>query len=284
MTATTVGPDSAPVSGRAHRRGIPAPNPLKVSGGAICAVLVIFMMAPAITIVVLSFAGGQELVFPPQSWGFIEYHRLFTNGVWVPAIEESLLIGVPVSLLAIGIGFPAALAINRTNLPRKGFIRAFGVAPLVVPAVAYAVALYDFLSQVGLLGSYWGLVLSDTMLVTPFVIIVIEAALIRIPRELELVAMTLGASRRRALLGITVRLALPAIIAAWVLAFATNFDESVFVNFLSGTGLTTLPKAVFDSLRTGLTPSIAAVAAFLMVLSTAVVAVAMWLSRARLSG
>lgn len=281
MTADGFG--SAPASERARRRGFPTPSPLKVSGAAICTVVVIFMLAPAITIVVLSFAGGQELVFPPQTWGLVEYHRLFTNGVWVPAIEESLLVGVPVSLLAIGIGFPAALAINRTNLPRKGFIRAFGVAPLIVPAVAYAVALYDFLSQVGLLGSYWGLVLSDTMLVTPFVIIVIEAALIRIPKELELVAMTLGASRRRALLGITVRLALPAIAAAWVLAFATNFDESVFVNFLSGTGLTTLPKAVFGSLRTGLTPSIAAVATFLMVLSIAVVAVAMWLSRARLS-
>jgi ABC-type spermidine/putrescine transport system permease subunit II len=160
-------------------------------------------------------------------------------------------------------------------------LRAFGLAPLVVPAVAYAVAMYGFLSQIGIIGTYWGLVFADTMLVLPFVVIVVEASLSRIPRDLELVAMSLGASRTRAMVGITIRLLWPAIAAAFLLCFITNFDEAVFVNFLSGPGMITLPKAVFSSLRTGLDPSITAVATCLMFVSTAVVAGAFALRTSR---
>jgi ABC-type spermidine/putrescine transport system permease subunit II len=251
------------------------------AGILISAVVAIFMIIPALAVSVLSFAGGQELSFPPQSWGLVEYQRLFTNGVWIPAIRQSLIVGIPVSLLAIAVGVPAALALQRSGLPGRGLFRTFGLAPLVVPGVAYAVALYDFLSQLGLIGSYWGLVLSDTMLVIPFVVIIVEAALVRVPRDLELVAMSLGASRREAMVGITLRLVRPAIAAAFLLAFVSNFDEAVFVNFLAGPGLTTLPKAVFNSLRTGLDPSITAVATFLMVLSVGAVLAATYLRRPR---
>jgi len=251
----------------------------KTAGVVICVVVCLFMVIPALTVAVLSFAGGSQLAFPPTSWSFVEYHRLFTNGIWIPAIEQSLYIGLPVSAFAVLVGVPAALALRRTGLPGKSVFRSLGLAPLVVPGVAYAVALYDFLSQLGLIGSYWGLVFCDTMLVVPFVIIIVEAALVRIPRDLELVAMSLGASRRTAVVGITLRLLQPAIGAAFLLAFVSNFDEAVFVNFLSGAGLTTLPKAVFNSLRTGLDPSITAVATFLMVLSTGAVLGAMYLRR-----
>ncbi len=237
------------------------------------------MILPALTVVVMSFAGGNQIAFPPTSWSFVQYQRFFTGGLWLPAIWQSLLVGVPVSLIATAAGVPAALALQRTRLPQSGLVRALGLAPLVVPGVAYAVALYDFFSQIHLIGSYWGLVLADTMVVLPFVVILVEAALMRVPRDLELVAMSLGASRSRAVVGITLRLIRPAIFAALLLTFVTNFDEAVFVNFLSGAGLNTLPKVIFGSLRTGLDPSITAVATSLMVLSTGVVVTAFALQR-----
>src|SRR5690606_33522771 len=94
-------------------------------------------------------------------------------------------------------------------------------------------------------------------------------ALLRIPRELDLVAMTLGASRLRAVIGITLRLLVPASAATAILAFLTSFDEAVFVNFLGGVGLVTLPKAIFDSVRYGVDPAITAIAGTLILLSGA---------------
>jgi len=247
---------------------------LNMTGTTVCILVSLFMLIPALTVLVLSFAGGSQLVFPPTSWGFQQYHTVFSNGIWLPAIWQSLKVGMPVTLIALVVGVPAAISIQRSRIWKVGLLRSLGLAPLLVPAVAYAVALYGAESELKLIGTYWGVVFADTMLVIPFVVLVVEAALTRIPRDLELVAMTLGASRPRAMIGITVRLLVPAIIASFLLCFVSNFDESVFINFLSGPGLITLPKAVFNSLRTGLDPSITAVASMLMLLSTVIVAVA----------
>ncbi|HTW19072.1 MAG TPA: ABC transporter permease [Mycobacteriales bacterium] len=262
-----------------RHRGRRGDSVTKVIGVVVSILVSIFLLVPALTVVVMSFAGGTQIEFPPHDWGFVEYHRFFTDGIWIPAIRQSLEVGLPVSVFAVLIGVPAAVGLQRTSLPQRGLVRTLGLAPLVVPGVAYAVALYDFFSQIQLIGSYWGLVLADTMLVLPFVVILVEAALLRVPKDLELVAMSLGASRSRAVIGITLRLIRPAILSAFLLAFVSNFDEAVFVNFLGGAGLNTLPKTIFGSLRTGLDPSITAVATSLMVISTAVVVAAFALQR-----
>jgi ABC-type spermidine/putrescine transport system permease subunit II len=249
-------------------------------GTATCAAVAVFMAGPAIAITVMSFASGKQLAFPPHGWGFDQYRSFATGGVWLPAIRDSVVLALPVSAIAVVIGVLAALALQRTELPLRGLFRAVGLAPLIVPGVAYAVALYAALSRFQLVGTFWGLALADCMLVIPLVIVIVEAALMRLPKDLELAAMSLGASRWRAMNGITLRLLQPAIIAAFVLAFIANFDESVFVNFLAGSNLTTLPKGVFESLRTGLDPSIAAVATSLMVVTTGLVVVAYVLRRA----
>jgi ABC-type spermidine/putrescine transport system permease subunit II len=102
------------------------------------------------------------------------------------------------------------------------------------------------------------------MLGLPFVTIIAIAALGRIPVQLEIVAMTLGASRRRAVMEITLRLLAPAIAAGFIFAFLVSFDDATFVSFLGGPGLVTLPNAIFASLKTGLDPTITAIATILM--------------------
>jgi ABC-type spermidine/putrescine transport system permease subunit II len=91
--------------------------------------------------------------------------------------------------------------------------------------------------------------------------------------------MTLGASRTRAWIGISLRLLLPTILSGALLAFLTSFDEAVFASFLSGPGLITLPKAIFDSVRLGVDPVITAIATLLMLFTALVLAVATRLRR-----
>jgi ABC-type spermidine/putrescine transport system permease subunit II len=117
------------------------------------------------------------------------------------------------------------------------------------------------------------------MLAIPVMLVVCTAALSRIPAELELAAMVAGASRARAWLGVTVPLLAPAILAGMVLAFMTSFDEAVFVNFLGGAGLETLPKAILDSVRFGLEPVIAAIATLLMAATSVAMLLAARLAR-----
>ena len=140
-------------------------------------------------------------------------------------------------------------------------------------------ALYAMYAQFHVVVTTVGLILADSVIALPYVVVIVGAAIKRVPPDLELVAMSLGASRARALIGITFRLTLPAIAAAFVLAFLAAFDEATFVNFVGGPDLVTLPKAIFDSLRLGVDPLITGIATILMGLTGITMMLAVWLRR-----
>lgn len=241
--------------------------------------IIIFMLTPAVLIAVLSFSGESSFRFPPREWGLDQYRELAGSDYWLGAIAKSFLIATPTATLCLIIGVPAAFGLNRTKMFLRGPLTALGLAPLILPGVAYAVAMYTFFIQIDLVGSTIGLILAHVVLSLPFVIIIVGAAINRIPPELELVAMTLGASRKRAMAGITLRLLMPAIAATFVFCFIHSFDEATFVNFLGGPELVTLPKAIFDSIRTGLDPVITAIATLLMVATGLVMGLATYWRR-----
>ena len=233
----------------------------------------IFLLGPAIVVVILSFSNADYISFPPPSWGFRQYIALAGAEMWLDSIWLSVRLAVPTAILSVVIAVPTAFAIYRTPLPGGQILSLVGLLSLIVPISAYAVAMYGVYAIFGLIGTTLGIILAHTVLAFPLVLIVTTAALGRIPREIELVAMTLGASRLQAWIGITGRLLIPALITGFVFAFLASFDEAVFINFLGGPGLVTLPKAIFDSVRFGVDPLITAIATLLMLVSATVVGV-----------
>lgn len=236
---------------------------LSPAGVVLRAVLVIFMIAPVLCIAVLSFGQEQTLEFPPQSWGVGLYTTFFHSGYWITALLTSLKIGLPAALLAVVVGTPVCWVLSRGMLPFKSGLQILALSPLILPAIAFAIALYGMYLRFNVLYTDTGLILADATLGIPFVLLIVKAALDRIPAELELVAMSLGAKRPRAVLEITLRLLGPAVFASFIMSFMVSFDEATLVQFLGGPGQTTLPKAIFDSARTGFQPVILAIATIL---------------------
>ncbi len=178
------------------------------------------------------------------------------------------------ALLSLAVAVPAVLALNRGRVWGRQVLAGAGMAPLILPGVAYAVAVYMVFLQAHVVGSPGWVILVYATHAFPYVLLIVGTAINRIPKELELVAMTLGATKTRATINITVRLLLQAMAAAFVFAFIGSFDESTLIVFLGGPGLTTLPKAIFDSLRTGMEPVVLAISTILMVLTAILAAVA----------
>lgn len=229
--------------------------------------LVTAMLFPAVVVVAVSFSDDSLLRFPPQNWGFENYAALFAAPKWGKAILLSLQLSAATAFVSIALAVPVSLALRRTRLPRRlaSLIESAGLIALVLPLAAYAVALYGVFAQIGLLGTFWGLVIASVLVSYPLTFLVVQAALARLPIELELAAITMGASRIRAWLSVTVRLLLPSILAGGLLAFVTAFDEAVFVSFLGGRGLVTLPKAIFDSILWELDPVITAISSLVII-------------------
>jgi ABC-type spermidine/putrescine transport system permease subunit II len=105
------------------------------------------------------------------------------------------------------------------------------------------------------------------------VVIVLSTSLDQVRTDLELAAMTMGASRLKAWTSVTIRLLAPSIVAAMLFGFISSFDEAVFITFLGGAGLVTLPKYIFDSVQYAVDPAITAMATLLMITTAAIMLV-----------
>jgi ABC-type spermidine/putrescine transport system permease subunit II len=235
---------------------------------------VVFLLAPAVVVVLMSFSDATHLSFPPAEWGLRQYESLSRSDVWGEATGRSLLIAFPVALLAVAAATLLVIGLQRTRLPFKEAVVALCTVPILVPGVALAVALYEFLARGGLLDSYLGVILAHTVYTLPVAVLVMWPAIRAIPPDLELVAMTLGAGRARAWFGVTLRLLAPALLASGIIAFVTSFDEATLVSFISGPRTTTLPKAILDSVATGVDPTITAIAALLIAATAVLLGVA----------
>lgn len=238
-----------------------------------------FLIVPAVLVVVLSFSNDPGIAFPPSNWGVNNYRTLAGSAAWTGAVGMSFWLALVAALVSGLIAVPAAFALDRTRLARVSGLPFLGILPLLVPQAAYAVGLYLVMAKIGLLGSFWGLAAGHVVVCFPFVFVIAGSGLARISPDLELVAMTLGASRWRAWRTVTLPLLVPAMVSGFLFAFLTSFDEAVFSNFLAGPGLVTLPKAIFDSVRLGVDPVITAIATLLMVFTALVMGAAAILRR-----
>lgn len=259
----------------------PSERIAKVLTGILIAIVITAVLAPAVLTVVLSFSNDSAISFPPKTWGIDRYLDLFSSPEWIGALLLSIRLSLASALVALVVGVATVIAVHRSRLPFRAALEQASLISMILPVSAYAVAMFVVYSSVGLRGSEIGIILMNSMLAIPFVVLIVGASLRQVNGDLELVANTLGASKFRAWSGITLPMILPAIAASFAAAFQTGFEEAVFIDFLGGPGLKTLPKAISDSVRYGSDPVITAIAATLVIVTTLFVAIPLGLSRGK---
>jgi ABC-type spermidine/putrescine transport system permease subunit II len=240
---------------------------LRVVHRALLTVTVIFLLAPALMTVALSFSNTPYFAWPPVEWGTRQYVQLVSSSSWAEVTARSLIIALAAAAVSVAAAASLLMAVNRTSLRFGEALQTMAMLPLLIPGVAFAVALYEMFARWRLIDTFAGIILAHAVLTLPIAVLVVAPAMRSLSRDLELVAMTLGASRLRAWWGITLRLLAPAVMAATIIAFLTSFDEAVLVSFVSGPSTTTLPKAILDSVATGVDPTVSAIATLLMALT-----------------
>lgn len=238
-----------------------ARQPPWLSGIALAALL--FLCLPVLIVVPMSFSSAQSLEFPPPGLSLRWYQAFFGNEVWVQAGINSLLLATLASSAALVLGTLAAYGLVRGSFPLKDAIEANFMAPIIVPSIIIAVALFIVFARIGILGTFFGLFLAHTILVMPYAVLIMGVAIRSFDVRIEQVAATLGASRLRILGTIVLPNLLPSAAAAWIFSFVVSFDEVVVTLFLSGTHMT-IPKRMFNELIMQINPTITAVATLLI--------------------
>lgn len=222
-----------------------------------------FLLMPTLIVIPISVGPDRYLRFPPRGFTLDWYRELLADPAWLGPALFSFKIAVMVAAISIVLGTMAALALSRGRLPGKQFITMGMLAPIIAPNIVVGVAMYLMFSQMGMSGSTTAFVLAHTTLAVPYVIITVSAALAATEVDLELAAMSLGASRWNAFRHITFPLILPGLLAGGIFAFIVSFDEPVVSFFLSSVRDKTLPRKIFEDLDFDVSPVVAAVSTLL---------------------
>jgi putative spermidine/putrescine transport system permease protein len=226
-----------------------------------------FMMVPILAIVPLSFNDGQFLTYPLRGVSLRWYDTFFTDGRWLAALRNSLIIGFAATLLATPLGVLAAFGLALADFPGRRLVNAVILTPIIVPIVIYAVGLYFVFSPLGLTATFTGLILAHAALGAPFVVVTVGAALANFDWNLLRAAASLGAGPLTAARRVMLPLIAPGVVFGALLALATSLEEVVVVLIVGGPGQRTLPREMFVQLREHISPTLAAAAALLMLMS-----------------
>jgi len=235
-------------------------------------VLYIFLLAPIFIVLPMSFSNDTFLQFPPSSWGTTWYYKLFQDPQLMQGFWTSLSLALTVTALSLLASVPAALALTRHEFRGREFLLNLFTAPLLLPSIVLGLAMLLVYVQIGLLGTYTGLVIAHLIVTTPYAIRIIATSFGSIPPALEEAAATLGATPIGVFMRITLPLMMPGLVASAALCFLVSFDEVVLSLFVTGPNATTLPVVLFNYAQTHADPMIAAVSTLLILVTFLLIA------------
>lgn len=214
-----------------------------------------------------------------------QFIPLVTSEPSLTALGLSLRTSAASTVLCIVLGIPLALVLARGEFPGQRLLRSFVLLPLVLPPVVGGIALLYTFGRQGLLGrsleiagiqiafSTTAVVLAQTFVALPFLVVSLEGALRSAGSRYEAVAATLGARPTTVLRRVTIPLVLPGLASGAVLSFARSLGEFGATLTFAGSlqGVTrTLPLEIYLQRETD---ADAAVALSLLLVAVAVIVV-----------
>jgi putative spermidine/putrescine transport system permease protein len=237
------------------------------------ALFVGFVLAPIVIVCAVAFTPEGFLSFPTRGLSLRWFRTILDYPEFIRAFRDSVWLAALSSTLAIGLAVPAALGIVRHRFPGREAMTALFMSPLMVPHVVLGIAFLRFFSQIGLNGTFLGLVLSHIIVILPFALRLVLAASYGMDRRIEHAAVSLGASASTVFRRVTLPLILPGVVSGWMLAFINSFDEVTMTVFIASPSTTTLPVRMFLYIQDNIDPLVTSVSACLIAMTVIVMIV-----------
>jgi putative spermidine/putrescine transport system permease protein len=228
---------------------------------------VIFMLAPLAIVCVVAFTPEGYLSLPTRGPSLRWFKAILSYPEFIRAFRDSLWLAAVSSTIAVGLSVPAALAIARYRFPGRDALTALFMSPLMVPHVVLGIAFLRFFSQIGISGTFLGLILSHVIVIVPFALRLVLASSYGIDQRIEHAAVSLGANAATVFRRVTLPLILPGVVSGWILAFINSFDEVTMTVFIASPATVTLPVRMFLYIQDNIDPLIASVSACLIAMT-----------------
>ena len=226
--------------------------------------LYVFLLLPVVAVIFVSFFDSQFLSFPPPGYTFDWFANALNQAEFVSGFFTSSKVALVATVVGVGSGILASLALVNFEFRGKEAIKGFLLAPLLVPGIVIGTALYVFFIQVAQMTGYnattsmMGLVVAHVMLTIPWSVRLIVASMGMLDRSVEEAARNLGANAWTTFYRITLPRMRSGIVAAALFSFVISFENLEVSVLLVSPGNTTLPIAMLQYLEWNMDPTLAA--------------------------
>jgi putative spermidine/putrescine transport system permease protein len=235
--------------------------------GGLC---LVFLVAPVVVALLLSFTSAQTLQFPPPGFSLQWYERLID-----PAISErihisawnSAKIAILAVLGALLFTVPASYGMARIRTRLANSLEPLLLAPLVLPSLVFGIALLVTAALLGFRPSVLLVVISHLVVFGPLMFRTTAGIANRLDPSLEDASMLLGSSRLGTFRRIILPLLVPGVLAGSFLIFVQSLDNVSMTLFLAPPGTSVLPLRMYAMLEQQLDPRIAAISGVLIIVS-----------------
>lgn len=246
-------------------------------GGAfhwtVAIVVVLFLAAPSLVVLGASFTAGNIVQFPPEGFSLRWYVRVLSASDLRAAFLRSLWVAAVCTAIAVPAGTLAAVALARWRFSHGAAIQLYLLLPFTVPLIGSGIGLMLLFGELRLLGSVWPVGLAACVINLPFMIWAVAASVNAMDPELERAAANCGAGPAQTFLLVVLPAILPGVVAGALLMFILALNEFLVSLLLVDARTVTLPVQIYNSIRSIITPDLAAVSTVFVIVAAAAILV-----------
>lgn len=227
----------------------------------------LFMLAPLVVVVIVSFTSANYLLFPPPGYSLRWYEAVMELSWFRRSLMVSLTIATVSTTITVIIGVLAGRALARSRFFGHAAMEYIVLSPLLLPGVVLGFALFNILVLLHLetLGLP-NLIIAHTLITLPFVVRSVWSAMAGSDVSLEEAAFSLGATPFQAFRHVVLPAAMPGILAGTILAFTYSFNDVTISIFLTSGDVTTLPVELMADLEYSANAAPAAISSLMIAL------------------
>ena len=246
-------------------------------GLAVLIVIAVFTLMllslPSIIVVAISFTEKAYIGFPPEGFTFKWYAALFDRQQIIDSAITSLQVAGSVTVLALALAVPAAYSLVRGRYPGRTVVTVLTVAPQMLPGMVIGVATLFFGAYIAFRQSNTMLILALTVFCLPFAVRVVMARLALLDPNLEHASQSLGASRPRTFVQITLPQLFGSVGAAAAFVFIEAFDNLTVALFTASPRSRPLAVELYNLVQYDSSPLVAALSSLEILLAFLIMAV-----------
>ena len=219
----------------------------------------VMLSAPTIVVLGTSFTAGNIITFPPDGLSLQWYRKIVHANDLRQAFVRSLLVAAICTAVSVPAGTLAGIALAKYPMRFARSIQIYLLLPFTIPLIGSGIGLMLLFGQMGVVGKLWPVGIACSVINLPFMIWAVTASATNLSPDLELAAANCGAPPLQCFFYITLPAVLPGVITGSLLMFILALNEFLVSLLLVDARSVTLPVQIYNSIRSIITPDLAAI-------------------------